>query len=283
MDRCRESAHLPYMDEIVSQPEIAFSLDGSPSDEGLVRFADFATFVDGALATLRAIERAKTNSRQVKIDYRIIKLEVGSAALSIQAIDVPELRAIELHVAARLAEGLAAIRDGIPERAKLEPAVQDGLKKMLAPLRRGVRAIVANIGDVSIAISGEPDEFLKLAGLDDETAAVGSFSGSIDALNVHGDYFFYLYPPIGPYRIKCVFANALLDDARASVKRYANVHGLIEYIAPSPFPTRIIVDSLSALPPEAEVPTLSKLWGISPNLTGDMDEIEFVRRLRDAE
>jgi len=261
---------------------IAFKLEGSSRDDGLVRFADFAAFIEGTLATLRAIERAETNQRHAKIEYRITQLEVSSAALAIEAVDTPQLRDTEHVVATRFAQGLAAVRDGLGEMAAFEPPVRDALARMLAPLRRGVRSITTNFGETEIAIVGRTDGLLTLVEFKEETAAVGSFSGSVDALNVHGDHFFYLYPAAGPTRIKCVFDAAMLGKVRDAVKRYTTVTGLIEYAEPSPFPQRIIVEDLESHPDPDTLPSMKSLWGKYPNLTRGLDAVAFIEQMRNA-
>lgn len=262
---------------------IAFKLEGAASDEGLVRFSDFAAFIDGALTTLRALERAETGSRHSRIEYRVTQLEIGSAVLALEPIETPELREIERRIVGRLVEGLSAVRDGLADITTFEPSVREGLNQMLAPLRDGLRSVTATVGDATIEIEGRRDRVFERAQVDEEIAAVGWFSGSVDALNVHGDHYFYLYPPAGPTRIKCIFNPALLDQVKSAVKQYTTVYGLVEYTESSPFPTRIVVDRLEAHPDEGDLPTLTQLWGTAPNLTGDIDEVTYMRLLRDAE
>lgn len=272
------------MSDAENKITIEFKLEGAVRDAGLVRFADFATFVDGTLATLKALEREATQARHARIEYRITNLEIGSALLALEAIDVQEYRATEEFVATRLAEGLATVRDGLGDFAAFDAGVRASFVKMLSPLRRGVRSITANVGETRITITGHPGEkLLEFVEVGDESVAVGSFSGSVDALNVHGDHFFYLYPPAGPTKIKCVFDPAMLDDVRGVVKRYTTVYGLVEFVDPNPFPHRIIVDRLEPHPDPAELPTLSSLWGAFPHLTGGLDAAEFVQRGRDAQ
>jgi len=270
------------MAEPESKIPISFKLEGSPRDQGLVRFSDFATFVEGTLATLRALEREATNAAQAQIEYRVTQLEISSAAFALEAIDDPTTRETEKIIAARLVEGLAAVRDGLVGIAAFDPSVRNGLSKMLSPLRRGVQSVSALIGDTPVTLVGRAAAKIRLAEVFEESAAVGSFSGSVDALNVHGDHFFYLYPPVGPTKIKCVFSPDLLDEVKSSIKRYVTIFGLIEYAEPSAFPVRIVVDRLVAHPPAVQLPSLSSLWGISPS-AGGPDEVIFVRHLRDAE
>lgn len=270
----------------MSEPEtrtvIGFKLEGAPRDGGLVRFADFATFIEGALATLRALERAETKQHHAKIEYRITQLEIGSAALAIEAIHTPELSATGHVVATRLAQGLAAVRDGLGDVTALEPQVREAMTKMLAPLKRGVRSITTRFGETEVAIIGRSDTRLTLITHADESAAVGSFSGSVDALNVHGDHFFYLYPIAGPSRIKCVFDAAMLGKVRDAVKRFTTVTGLVEYAELSPFPQRIIVEDLEPHPEPSQLPTMQSLWGKYPDLTRGLDAVEFIEQVRNA-
>jgi hypothetical protein len=271
------------MPEPADNVSIAFKLEGAAADNGLVRFSDFATFVAGALSALRSLEREMTNARTATIEYRITELEVGSASLTLEPIAAPDHPGLDQRVVERFAEGMAAVRDGLADLAPFGPAVRDAFGTMMSPLRRGVRSIAAVVGDTTISVVRSPAGAVTVTTPSEESAAVGSFSGSVDALNVHGDHFFYLYPPAGPTRVKCVYAPALLESVRNAVKRYTTVHGLVEYAEPSSFPTRIIVDRIEAHPDERDLPTLADLWGSRPDLTGGLDEVDFVRRLRDVE
>lgn len=270
------------MEEEERTTRIEFKLEGASRDEGLVRFSDFAAFVEGALATLRALERAETKSRRARIDYRITQLEVGSAVLAIEAVGGIELRQTEQRVALRFAQGLAAVRSGLDELAGIDPAVRDAMSRMLAPLGRGVKSINANVAGVTLSLTGKVPSLLPAVGAGAESAAMGSFTGSIDALNVHDEPFFYLYPAAGPSRIKCVFDVAKLEKVREAVKRFTTVSGLIEFSDASPFPQRIIVEDVVALPDAASLPDMKSLWGKYPELTRGLDAVAFVDSLRDA-
>jgi hypothetical protein len=116
-----------------------------------------------------------------------------------------------------------------------------------------------------------------------ETFSTGSYSGFVDALNVHKEPVFYLYPTIGP-RVACQFdPQWLLDQVRGAIRRYTTVYGLLEYAEGSPFPDRLVVDRIEVNPPVSELPTLASLHGIAPQLAGGVDSVTYVRRLRDAE
>jgi hypothetical protein len=260
---------------------ISFRLEGASRDEGLVRFADFAVFIEGTLLTLKAIERGATSKKQARVEYRVTQLEVGSAVLAIEPVTNAENHHLGAIVTTRFAQALSAVRDGVADAAGLEPAVRDAMKKMLAPLNRGVRSITANFGGTQISIAGRADDALAITKPEYQTSAVGSFSGSIDALNVHGDHFFYLYPVVGPTRVKCVFDSSLLGKVRDAVKCMTTVKGLVEYDDGNPFPQRIFVEEIQTHPAVAELPTMRSLWGKYPSLTGDVDPIAYLEEIRD--
>jgi hypothetical protein len=107
-------------------------------------------------------------------------------------------------------------------------------------------------------------------------------SGFIDVINVHREPVFYLYPSDGP-RIACRFDRTYLDDARRALRQYCRVHGLLTFTESSPHPVRVDVERIEVAAPTAARRSLRSFVGSVPNLTGGIEAVEYLRRLRDAE
>ena len=58
--------------------------------------------------------------------------------------------------------------------------------------------------------------------------------------------------------------------------------GTLRYKQNEVFPYQIDVEKIEIHPPEEELPTLASLRGIAPDMTGSLDSVEFVRKLRNA-
>jgi hypothetical protein len=262
-----------------SAPIIRFKLEGNRKEGDSVSLDDFLKFVDAGLTALRRIERDATGARTTAIDYLIVELEYGSATIAFAPVGTDP--ALQRHVATTFAITAAALRDDSLDLLNVDVGLRRAFEDLARPLKRGVRYASIEVDETRIELHGDEGRAFSLAP-HSESAAVGSYSGNIDALNVHREHVFYLYPPVGPTRIQCVFDPLLLDDVRAALKRYTTVHGLLEYNEGNAFPVRIVVERIEVNPPEDQLPTLDDLWGIAPDLTGGMDSVAFVRQLRNA-
>jgi hypothetical protein len=262
---------------------LLFTLKGPPEDEGLVRAGDFMTFLEGVIGALRAIERGATRQKRAMLEYRITQLEIGSATIGFEPVVEGDAETLPAFVVTRFAQAFAAVRDGVADRASFDAGAFEALNKMVAPLKRGVRSITAQIDGTEISLhAGTNGKGFRLDA-PVEGASLGSYAGFLDALNVHRTEVFYLYPPVGPSRVPCEFNMSLIDEVRDSLRQYVTVHGLIEYTKQSAFPARIVVDRIEINPLSKEAVRISDLWGIAPNLAGGVDSVSFVRSLRDAE
>ncbi len=150
------------------------------------------------------------------------------------------------------------------------------------PVGRRIRSTTVRVNGEAIELSQELKHRIGVI-LEAEESAWGSIDGRLEAINVHDQAnIFYIYPIIGPTRIKCHFPELIRKAAVTSVDREIRVSGTLRYKARAPFPYEIEVENLEALPNDDELPTLASLRGISPNATDGVLSEVFVRRLRDA-
>ena len=115
----------------------------------------------------------------------------------------------------------------------------------------------------------------------DAVKPLGSVSGPIEALNIHNQMAFYVYPASGP-RVKCTFSEDLLSRVRDAIGRHVTVHGTIDYDAAGLFPVALAVDEMDVHPDTAQL-KLRDFFGVMPNLTGGVDSAAFIRAQRDAD
>lgn len=113
--------------------------------------------------------------------------------------------------------------------------------------------------------------------------AKGYVEGRLQRINTHGDEMhMWIYPWVGPNRIKCRFSKDLIEDAGTALDHWVRAHGIIRYPAYSRHPTFIDVTGIEALPDLAEVPSLADLQGVAEDATEGLSSEDFTRRLRDA-
>lgn len=258
---------------------LEFRLEGDPRKEGLVLAQDFVAFLGNVLDTLRQLEVER--GRKPSIGYRIVELEIGSAVVALEpeaedASDAPGILSDFL-------EGFAAVRDRTLHTKRFAPATQKAFRSLTKSLREShLRLISVRSDSVDLELRQNDGPALSALAAPD-VHAMGELSGYIDAINVHSEPVFFLYPEIGPSRVRCAFDRILLDEVRAALKRFVTVRGMIEYPEGSPFASRITVEHVDVHPRDADLVPLESLFGSVPGLTGGLDAVTYVRRQRDAE
>ena len=106
--------------------------------------------------------------------------------------------------------------------------------------------------------------------------------GMIEAANIHESsrYFFYLYPNLGPQRVRCVFPAEHRELVRNAFGKFVRVHGDFKYGWRDRNPYEIKVKEIEILPGRAEIPDVRAFFGIAPDATGGVDTEDFMEELR---
>jgi hypothetical protein len=270
-------------DPIGPRPKrLFFQLEGDPQEDGLVRANDFLDFFEGLLRVLKNLERS-TARGSGEVTYRIASLEAHSAAVEIEIESADELNYRANTIVDRFRAGTVALRSGAIDRFDADADTIRAFKQLLVPLSEHVPAVLIRADATEVVFSAEGEEASRFA-LESQVSdiSVGTFSGFIDAVNVHAEPVFFLYPTVGVPKIRCEFDRTLLDDVRTALKKYVTVHGLMAYRIGNPFPIAITVERFEINPPEHELPTLASLRGLAPRLTQGLSSEEYIRQLRDA-
>jgi hypothetical protein len=109
----------------------------------------------------------------------------------------------------------------------------------------------------------------------------GSFTGMLDAINIHNQNTFYIYPTSHMPKLKCIFPSQLRGKAIAGVGRYVTVFGE-KKLKPniSEIPYEMQVFDIEVHPSSDELPLLSSLKGIASSLDrADLSE-NIIRGIR---
>lgn len=258
---------------------LEFHLEGDPRKDGQVLARDFVEFLGNVLNTLRQLEIER--GKKPSIGYRIVDLELGSAivALEPEAEDLTDAPAI----LSDFLDGFAAVRDRTLHTKRFAPATQKAFRSLAKPLSAShLRLVSVRAASRNVELRSETGPALRAITAPD-VHAMGLMSGFIDAINVHREPLFFLYPEVGPSRVRCVFDRSMLDEVRAALKRFVTVRGMIEYPEGSPFATRVTVEHIDVHPREPDLIPLEALFGSVPTLTGDLDSVAYVRQQRDAQ
>jgi len=262
--------------------QLSFHLAGSRVDGGLVRAGDFVDWLEHVLTCLRKLEKGRRGGAETV--YRISSLAIGSAVVTIEAGSEADRNLTAKGVVQDFMIGAEAVRKGSIEKLPFDKETKAAFASLAAPLRRQLRKVTISSGrkkvDLAIqqAISLLPEKSVV------ESISVSSYTGYIDALNVHSaPLLFYLYPTVGPSRIPCEFDKPHLEAVRTAIKRYTTVTGACEFAPGSPFPDRIVVDQIAVNPPEETLPSFRSLYGTAQRLPDGLDSVAYIRQQRDAE
>ncbi len=260
-------------------PNLRFILRGEGKDDDLVDASDFSSFLRALLACLGALE--EETAAQAPVEYRITGLEIGSAAIELEPISTGDLNKSAEAVSESFSRGFAALQNDGLLRSGFTRKTQSRFLDLTKPLRHATRAIEFGVeGGQPVRIT-RASPIRALPEVKVTAVSQGSVKGAVDALNVHSQPLFYVYPKSGPKRVRCSFPVELLDDLREAIKRNTTVYGLMEFQGGSPFPTELKVERVEVHPPDSELPRLASLWGTDPRIASGRPATEFVQALRD--
>lgn len=110
--------------------------------------------------------------------------------------------------------------------------------------------------------------------------ALGSVSGMVEQLDVHGKHTFVLYPPVPGIEITCRFHKKDFEKVHAAVKKHVTVYGLLTYGLGQSFPVAVRVDAIEQEPDDSELPSLIDMEGMLDG-EGIGESNSVIRSLRD--
>lgn len=261
---------------------IKIRLVGMPEDDRSVRVGPFLAKLDAMRKALRATDRVISEGEQ-QFDYRVIDL-------THQSPPTVELEAVPLEMEAvadstHLIDTFYATVVGIQEAGTIPEGFgyADLQKfKSLQPVKGAVPEVVISRNGDEVSLAVDWSEKVENV-LGPDQYAIGSVTGMLQQLNVHGNNRkFTIYPTFGEPALRCGFDKELRDKVVNGVDRYVRVSGTLHYKAGSWYPHAIDATDVETFPPESQLPTLDDLFGIEPDLTGGEAIEDFVRKARDA-
>jgi hypothetical protein len=260
---------------------LTIRLAGSPEDRGAVRLGDFAEFLFETLRCLRGVDRNVSGKEKLSTDYKITGLHSGSATVEVEPVPYRSTEDYSSEIIDRFTDGLTTIIERAEAPPHFDRALLEEFKLLAKPLSRRVSEIEIRAGKKKIRVTKQLEVNIeKIIG--EDIKSEGTVAGHLDVVNVHERNLFYIYPVVGPAKIGCQFSNDLLEEVKAALKQYVTVSGTLRYKQNEVFPYQVDAERIEIHPPDDELPTLASLRGIAPAMTGDLDSVEFIRRLRNA-
>ena len=255
--------------------QLRVKMGGSESDLQRVRLDDFLLVLRNLEKCFRQIDYSVTKERVSSAFYRLVDLDVGSAAVTIEAVPYKTEENYTNMIFGRLINGIMHILNRREKPEDFDTQLLERVKDLTVPLRRNMRKISLEYLSEQVNVTPELkpiiDEMLSV-----EYTSEGSVTGYLDALNVHSKSLFYIYPSLSGSRIKCIFEAEVLGEIKKGIKRYVDVSGVLTYKQNELYPYRIEVRSIRVYPEESELPTLGDLRGMAPDMIGKTDSVTYV-------
>lgn len=261
----------------IDQTTITVKILGADEDAGAPRLADFLSFGQTLSKCLRRVEEIVASAKS-HIQYRIVDLHSGSASLTLEAIPPIEGCDCRAAVVKQFRETVSRLESGqaIDERFSFDDLRT--FRELVAPLGRHSKGISIGTVELSLQFAANIDKILTTA-----IESEGFITGRLERVNLHNKREFVLYPSVSGTRVVCDFEETLFEDVRRGLKRNVRVSGTMSFHPERAFPERVRVKSLEILPDDSELPKLADLKGMSPEATGELSSVEFVRKIRDEE
>jgi hypothetical protein len=264
--------------------QITYSVDGVDSENGHVRVDEFLERIDHLLTALNGIDRLVGKSGSPKLYYRIVAAAHASP-LSITLQPMSKSGASEVSrdyvktCHSRFFKELRAMRRMEPISPDIEPELLEHFRDIGIGVGRDFKSAVISNGEERVELDKTfESNASKLVA--EENFSFGTFEGTLDAVNIHGQARrFWIYPKIGPQKVRCDFMPGTAEQIKEALGQLVRVAGLKFFGAGSPYPTRIKVKEFEIVAHEGRV-SLETLRGIAPGATGEMSAVEFVRKVR---
>lgn len=264
------------------QGALTIHMDGVPSDGGDMRLSVFVGKLDDVRSALQETDKYLYGINKNTVEFLVSDLTHSSpAAVSIKMQTNGEVLEHQDQIFSYFSTLIAEITSGtyrtatasyylLTKLSELASGVGEKYSKMWLSYRNQIAAV----------ITIETQENLRVL-LAKKYNSIGTVKGRVEVYNSHGkEKVFYVYPLLGD-RIKCVFDEALREQASKAVERNVVVHGNLKYLEGEFFPSEVQVHSIVINDPDDQLESLAGLIGIVEPSASDQTSIETVKGMRD--
>lgn len=221
---------------------ITFKIEGTSDEEGHVSLTDFLTQLDLLQQTLKRFDALADETGRPRVYYRIVDAS-HSSPLTMVLEPVGKRLNGAFPSSERIRRGhdryfleLYRIQKGEAPSNDVDDRTLEILQQLATPKSEKIAAQkIFNSGrdvKLDVAFGRHLAKLLKVA-----TYSEGTLTGKLDALNIHDDSrTFWIYPVVGPNRIKCKFLPGEDGKAQALIGKYITVQGTKFFRANSLYP-----------------------------------------------
>jgi hypothetical protein len=254
--------------------------------DGGVPAERFVDVVVKALAVMRDLDARSSEDGKAAIHWHITKATTNTPlTLTLEAHVPAQRRDTSRAVVKSYFRGLRKLESGKGVPSDFGDDTLKEARSLLGLLDRGVSR-------VEFSAPGEEKVVptLRSAALIDEFfgrrttyhLADTTVEGSLETVTIHGGDAFDIFDQLTGTRVRCVLGEGRITEAVAALGKRVSVSGRAKF-SEKGRPLSIEVESIRVMRDKAGLPKASDFEGAGKlDVTGGIDSVEFVRRLRDA-
>lgn len=239
-----------------------------------------------ALTLLHDLDARSSEDGKSAIHWHIVKATTNSPlTLTLEAHVPAERRDTSKSVVKTYMRGLRKLESGKGVPSDFGDETLKEARALLSLLGRGVsRLEFAAPGEEKVTPT------LRSAALIDEFfgrratyyRADTTVEGSLETVTIHGGDAFDVFDQLTGTRVRCALPDGKLGEAVGALGKRVAVSGRAKF-SEKGRPISIEVESIRVLRDKRDLPSASDFEGEGKlDITGGMDSVQFVRRLRDA-
>lgn len=259
------------------------TLKGEDADDS-IRLSDLIDQLNAIKSTLNQIDSSISGQKSPTLYYRVTSITMNSpATFVVEAVGRPKSPSGHARkVISKLNRDLKAVIAGKrPKEADLE--LLESYGALVQPMRKHLAQVSLQFDDVSMELPRNLGMTVEEI-LGPDQVELGSVVGSLDMIDVHNRRNqFKVYPVVGPSSIKCHFAESMLGEAVAGIKRFVRISGELHFKKTEKFPHLIKVSKIEILPERSDAAPLSGLRGIASGALRGVSSTEYVEKVRNGD
>lgn len=199
-------------------------------------------------------------------DWVVSGLSGGSAHIELTPAPKDERVQFRIRreVVANFARGMAQIAER-PEKPAFftDRALQYARELNALTGETGISAVVIRANGTSVRVTREMAKHVTSI-VEGDLKTIGSVEGRLETISIHGQKYFNVYDAVTGRPVRCVFAEALLEQVTKALGKRVMVRGVL-HSKRGAEPTSMKVDRLELFPDPSELPTVAMMRGILNN------------------
>ena len=252
--------------------------------EGQIEFESFVLALDRFRSIVRDVDRVLSARQSPALRWVVVDLGTASLDAVIRGIAKhPRFHHLPPQVAQGSVEALRIADTGEALPPYLTDTGLNQLERLALGLgRNGATALTVTYleGENQADVHRDTEAKVKRLRVP-AVRAIGSITGALEAITIHGSPRFSVYDVVTRRPVTCRFQSESLDDVKAALGKRVNVGGVVQRNSRGQ-PLRVDRAKLTVLPSSEDLPTAAQLLGHDPAFTGELSTDDYTRALRDA-